>query len=92
MKNSKKIARPKRGPVAPCSALCPKCGSPDILRQFRRNGEEWEGAVEIGEYIEPGENTLIVWGEYGNTKAKRDIITHHCRCCQYDWQTPPIGG
>jgi hypothetical protein len=70
--------------IKPCDLPCPKCGSADVLRSFwvkedRRQAREY-GAVS-GKW-----RRVIAWNEY----ATRDQIVHHCRCCQYEWQTLPM--
>jgi hypothetical protein len=69
----------------PCEEPCPKCGSPDINRQYRRRGERWDvgdgDAIPVSKFI----NRHNMW----TREATRECITHHCRTCQFDWQTKP---
>lgn len=68
----------------PCETPCPKCGSPDVNRQFYARGEQ----VENPEYDErPCEWTV---GQSYFYKADRDFIRNHCRCCQHDWVDKPL--
>lgn len=71
-------------PTKPCELPCPKCGSTDVMRSFwpkdeRRNPKEY--GQRTGKWTR-----VIAWNEY----ATRDQIAHHCRCCQYEWQTLPM--
>lgn len=69
----------------PCELPCPKCGSTDILRQYRENGEKWD-THKHGGYSSKYANRSD--GYY--MTAYRDHIKHHCRTCQYAWQTTPL--
>lgn len=72
------------GLVMPCSIPCPKCGNDDIHRLFFSKGEQ----VENAEYcVAPCDWTV---GQSHHYKAIRDLIKHHCRCCQYGWVTKPL--
>lgn len=71
-------------PTKPCDLPCPKCGSADVMRSFwgkedRRQAREY--GVPIGRF-----SRAIAWNVY----ATKDHIVHHCRCCQYEWQTLPM--
>lgn len=71
--------------VKPCDATCPKCGSADISRQFRHCGERWavnDRGADRSKHI----NASDSWYR----EAVRDIITHRCRTCQFNWATPPL--
>jgi hypothetical protein len=74
--------------LKPCEILCPKCGSSDIYREFLARGEI--DSLTYGERDRARENKFIslAWG--GESNAKKDCITHHCRCCQYEWETEPM--
>lgn len=69
--------------MKPSEATCPKCGSNDCHRKHRRRGETWtvseRGTVPLSPFIN-------VHGDW-NREATRECITHHCRTCQFDWQT-----
>jgi hypothetical protein len=71
--------------LKPCDLPCPKCGSTDVLRSFwakdeRRQAREYDKQT-MGKYAR-----VSCWG----AEASRDHIVHHCRCCQYEWQTLPM--
>lgn len=70
--------------IKPCDLPCPKCGSADILRRFWPKGS----LRQAKEYNKPMSKHVAVlcW----NARAIRDHIEHHCRCCHYEWSTPPI--
>lgn len=70
--------------TAPYSAACSKCGSPDIYRRHRYKDEKW--SQPIGEN---SKNYATRWVSYFGyyATAIRDCITHHCRCCQWKWES-----
>jgi len=68
---------------APYCATCPKCGSTDILRQYRKRHEEWSNA--IGDYTKK-ETNFVSKRQYRSV-AIFECITHHCKICQYEWET-----
>lgn len=70
--------------VSPCNEPCHKCGSVDIGRRFIPKGGEV-----------PSEGYDRCSSKYGTGQghhwtATRDHIHHHCRCCQFEWQGPPL--
>lgn len=72
-------------PVKPCDFPCPKCGSIDVLRNFwprgeRRQAREYD-KQSMGKYA-----SVTCWNAYAN----KDHLVHHCRCCQFEWQTLPM--
>lgn len=69
----------------PCSLPCPKCGSQDIYRLFRRSGEQFN--VCWGD--KPHDTDFVV-SDCISGFAKRDCIIHRCRCCEYRWETDPL--
>jgi predicted RNA-binding Zn-ribbon protein involved in translation (DUF1610 family) len=70
--------------VDPCNAACPKCGSADIYRQFYAKGKR----IDNEEYdVPPCDWTT---GQCYAYKASRDLIKHHCRCCEHDFVTKPL--
>lgn len=71
--------------IKPCDEPCRKCGGKDIHRQHRRAGEKWHATSENGE---PFSSFINV--DNWTREATRECITHHCRTCQYDWQTKPL--
>lgn len=69
----------------PCDTPCPKCGSLDILRRFYKRSE---GIISKDYDVPPlprwtGGNGYTWW-------VNRDLISHHCRCCQYPWVDSPL--
>lgn len=69
----------------PCDLPCPKCGSADVLRSFwakgdHRNAREYNKQT-MGKYASV---------TCSNAYATKDHLVHHCRCCQYEWQTLPM--
>lgn len=74
--------------IKPCDWSCPKCGSSDISRKFNKAGNFWSNIDKIS-YEERYEDDLVVASEWVTT-AKKDLIHHHCRCCQYFWNTLPL--
>ena len=72
-------------PAAPCSLPCPKCGSADIYRRHRAAKEEWSRDEKRRDY-ETDFVSYVGW----SAKAKSECITHHCRCCQWKWDTAPL--
>ena len=68
----------------PCDEPCPKCGARDIIRRFIGKGD------------------LVAHDGFGKCKNKyaseqgytwiatRDHIHHHCRTCQFSWQSMPL--
>ena len=92
MSTTKKLratTRKRRCPLAPCSAPCPKCGSQDILRRHAPAGAKLDIGYErrdmkrINEYVR-----IDGWLD---AEVKRECIMHHCRCCQFEWETAPQG-
>lgn len=68
----------------PCKLSCPKCGSLDIHRQH-----EWPGEYDAG--FEPQERTTpFVKIRRFDSKILAECIVHHCRDCQYEWETAPL--
>lgn len=71
-------------PLKPCELPCPKCGAPDIHREF------WGKGI-----TRQAEEYCKVTSKYARARgwsqeSIRDHITHHCRTCQYRWQTLPL--
>lgn len=71
-------------PATPCSAACPKCGSLDIHRHHRASKEEW--SRNLGENRQNYETLWVSYEGY-SAKALKECITHHCRCCQWKWES-----
>ena len=66
-----------------CSMPCPKCGSEDIHRRYRRKDEEWN--KDIGDY--ECRDTERVEDRTYHARAKVECLVHHCRCCDYEWDS-----
>jgi hypothetical protein len=73
-----------KGMVRPCDMPCPKCGSMDVFRKFWAKNDREEARCH-----NLPKSKWIKTDEYWNTAIK-DHIVHHCRCCQYDWETLPM--
>jgi len=67
----------------PCEIPCPKCGSSDVLRNFYREGDAYR-LFDKGRKTVSSKNVL--YDAFGATVLK-DCIIHHCRCCQFEWDT-----
>ncbi len=84
--DSKKVEAAKGEPVA-----CAKCGSTDIYTKFRAKGspvEEFDlerpSCWLRGTLISPSKDS------FGSDLWKRDLLTRHCRGCQFDWITDTL--
>jgi hypothetical protein len=75
--------RPPALAGAPCSELCAKCGSSGINRWHRLAGDSWKNYG-----MERERSTAFILADRYTVKASVECITHHCRCCHYDWETP----
>jgi hypothetical protein len=67
----------------PCRISCPKCGGSDICRKHRVAGETWDKYN-----LERERNNDFVRSKGLCYYAKLECITHHCRECEYEWETP----
>ena len=71
---------------APCALACAKCGAADISRHHRLAGDSWSNCgterIRTNAFVDVGRFTA---------RALRECLTHHCRTCQYDWETTPLG-
>lgn len=65
---------------------CIKCGSMDIFRQFRPKGSEYE-RDDMDAKNPYAREDRDAWE---CMHVKRDHISHHCRCCQYEWLSLPL--
>ncbi|WP_250538753.1 hypothetical protein [Caballeronia sp. INML3B] len=68
----------------PCDLPCTKCGSTDVMRRFWPKGEQRQAKKYDGfmsRFV-----SVSCW----SATAQRDHIVHHCRCCQFEWSTPPM--
>lgn len=69
----------------PSEIPCPKCGSANIYRRYfaqDQNADHFTAA--------PPKNPLLKRVEY-IWISEKDHINNFCRCCQYTWQTVPLG-
>ena len=72
--------------LKPCEIPCPKCGSSDVMRRFWCKNETCRESKKYDESSIWKYSRVSGWTHY----ATRDHITHHCRCCQYNWETLPM--
>ena len=70
-------------PAKRCSMPCPKCESENIHRRYRRKDEEWN--KDICDY-ECRETERVEYRTY-HARAKVECLVHHCRCCDYEWDS-----
>lgn len=66
---------------APHNRPCQKCGGSDIYRKWRSAKEKWHN-TEKREY-----RNEFVMAEWLTVTAQKECITHHCRCCGWQWET-----
>lgn len=76
---------PAGSALLPCQIPCPKCGSADISRVFRERRETW--LTYACEHVRT--NRWVDVDRHSGL-CLEDIITHHCRVCQWDWETLPL--
>ena len=76
----------KKSNKKPCDLLCPKCGSEKIYREFWERGKKESN--HCGQK-EDRENKFVKIS-YFEIIGQKDHIQHHCRCCQFSWETEPI--
>jgi hypothetical protein len=70
---------------SPSSFPCPKCGSADIYRLHAEAGEVLD--LSYGERSTRRVNEYVHIDGWTEAKVKKECIRHHCRCCQYEWET-----
>ena len=90
MSTTKKLratTRKRRCPLAPCSAPCPKCGSQDIHRRHAPAGAKLDLGYERRDMERVNEYVRI--NGWLDAEVKRECIMHHCRCCQFEWESAP---
>ena len=83
-----KKAKPARCAVAsgsPSVLPCPKCGSADINRTHAKAGEDLD--LSFSERSTRRVNQYVHIDGWTDARVKKECIMHHCRCCQYDWET-----
>jgi hypothetical protein len=76
---------PPQAAGSPSVLPCPKCGSRDIHRQHAESGEDLD--LSFSERSTRRENEYIYIDGWTDARVKKECIMHHCRCCQYDWET-----
>lgn len=79
-----KIPSVKR--AKPCNVPCPMCGSDDIHRTYRSKGDEI-GYPSDGS---PGRSSQYVKREWMDWRVLSECIVHHCRTCQFYWDSPVL--
>ena len=74
------------GPKLPSEYDCPMCGSKEVTRLYCKKGDEvhfglnkWVDAD--GEWIEKSGYSPL---------AAKDLIKHHCTCCQHNFFSEPL--
>ena len=88
MSTTKKLnrtTRKRRSSLAPCSAPCPKCGSQDIHRRHAPAGAKLDLGYERRDMERVNEYVRI--NGWLDAEVKLECIMHHCRCCQFEWET-----
>ena len=73
----------------PCNATCAKCGSTDACRRHRLKGECWNVAT-IGARRVKRASEFVKCDEFV-CDALAECITHTCRICGWEWETPVLG-
>lgn len=76
--------------MKPCEIPCPKCGNIDISRKYHKKDEPLRRRNVV-------ESEFITLNPYSKTypcesypTAKKEFLEHHCRCCQYQWDSDII--
>ncbi len=69
----------------PFNLTCSKCGSGDIHRTHRDADEILDLSFE--ERHTRRVNEYVHIDQWTDARVKKECIMHHCRCCQYDWET-----
>jgi hypothetical protein len=68
----------------PCSTNCCKCNSDDIHRKYWRAGEDTHGRLPCNRWPT---TEWVDRSDKFHKPALKDCITHHCRCCGYEWDS-----
>ena len=76
--------------IFPCELPCPKCGSADIHREFHRKGDRLDLSREEFEKKRTNKFIRVADDAWERSDYIRDCISHHCRTCQYEWETEPM--
>ena len=74
--------------MKPCDEACPKCGSSDIHRRHRMLGDD-DHAV-CGPSGKRRSSVFINRSDPYYHPVVDECIAHHCRSCQYYWDTHPM--
>jgi FtsZ-binding cell division protein ZapB len=69
----------------PCNEPCAKCRSNDIYRKFYAIGDIRETEFSCKRVPKFADKISSF-----RFRATEDHIIHHCRCCQYTWETEPL--
>ena len=69
---------------SPCSLPCPKCGSTDIHRTFRKAGDRGDYNHDLPDRLDQSKPTHPIY------PIKAEYILHVCRCCSYRWGTDTL--
>ena len=74
--------------MKPCNQSCPKCGSLDINRTHLTVGK-----LELGwsDKDTTRNNEFVKINGWLDAKCIKECITHHCRVCQFDFETSICG-
>lgn len=72
----------------PCNFHCPKCGSFDINRKFLVAGSTYsDSGIRTTWQVTLPSTEFVDRDDHLRFKVLKDCITHHCRCCQFQWDT-----
>lgn len=69
---------------SPCSLPCPKCGSTDIHRAYRKAGNSGDYNHDMLDRLDQSKPTHPIY------PIKTEYILHICRCCSYRWGTDTL--
>lgn len=72
----------------PCDEPCPTCGSSNIYLRFFEEGEDTH--LEMGPSKRRNTTEFVNRTEQWVQRALKDTIVHTCRCCNYQWDGPPL--
>lgn len=72
----------------PCDISCCKCGSEDIRRKFFAKGEDPKP-------FNYGQSSVTRLNQFvdikpGNSTTLKQCIVHHCKTCDFEWETAPL--
>ncbi len=69
---------------SPCSLPCPKCGSTDIHRAYRKAADRGDYNHDMPDRLDKSKPTHPIY------PIKTEYILHICRCCSYRWGTDTL--